>query len=885
MVRPLRSIVLSVFLACALAWSQARPAAQLRPQPVGELPGVESLALTLRQLGSIGTFMQTTAHPDDEDNALLAMLRHGQGMRTVLVTATRGDGGQNEIGPELFQALGVLRTAELLAVHRFDGTEQFFTRAIDFGYSFSVEETLDRWGHDEILGDVVRQIRTLRPDVIAGFLCGGEGGGQHHQASARLTREAFRAAADPARYPEQLVEGLRPWQARRVFCTDASGFGPRRQTGPPAPDVTTVDTAIFDPVLGRRYNELGVEARSMHKCQGTSQLLPLPGDSANRTYKLLDTTLGSPGVAPPTLLDGIDTTLTGLLGFAGDSAPAPLRTAVASIATAVKDATAALDAAGPAATAAPLAAGLATVRALRRDLATLSLSDLARYEIDFRLARKETQFQRALVLSHGLRVEALADDGVVVRGQPVRLSLALGNSGAGDVTLKGVEIAGLSGASATCAGVMAKGAALTCEGTATIPAGARITGPYWHPRPDAARYDFEPGGPFGAPFLPSPYTATFHLAIAGADVDVTETIRYRYSDLVAGEKRMNLTVVPGLAVRLTPSTVVVPLSRAGGGGPPARDVQVVVTNQHREAREGRLRLQVPAGWSATPAEQPLRFAREDEEVTVRFSVTPPAAVAPGTAPVTAVATDSGGTYDSGYEVVEYPHIERRHVPSTASAEVKTLDVSLAPNVTVGYIMGVGDQVPQALQQLGAKVELIGAADLGSGDLSRYSVIMTGVRAYERRADLRANNNRLLDYARNGGTVIVQYNKFEFNDAQYGPYPARVSSGRVTDETAPIEVLAPDNPIFTTPNRLGPETWAGWVQERGLYFLGDRDPQYVDLVRLADPFPFNQGPKTGALVEAQVGKGRWIYLGLGLWRQLPAGTEGAYRLMANLISLR
>jgi hypothetical protein len=210
---------------------------------------------------------------------------------------------------------------------------------------------------------------------------------------------------------------------------------------------------------------------------------------------------------------------------------------------------------------------------------------------------------------------------------------------------------------------------------------------------------------------------------------------------------------------------------------------------------------------------------------------------------------------------------------------------VAPDVTVGYIMGVGDQVPQALEQLGARVEMIGPIELASGNLSRYSVIMTGVRAYERRADLRANNSRLLDYARSGGTVIVQYNKFEFNDAQYGPLPARVSSNRVTDETAPVEILDPSNPIFTTPNRLGPETWANWVQERGLYFLGDRDPQYKDLVRLADPFPFNPGEKTGALVEATVGKGRWIYLGLGLWRQLPAGTAGAYRLMANLISLR
>jgi len=281
----------------------------------------------LRKLASIGTFMETDAHPDDEDNALLAMLGHGQGMRTVLVTATRGDGGQNEIGPELFQSLGVLRTEELLAVHRFDGAEQFFTRAVDFGFSFSVEESIQKWGHDEIVGDYVRHIREIRPDVIAGFLCGGEGGGQHHQASARLTVEAFNAAADPTKYPEQIAAGLRPWQARRVFCTDTTSFGPA-SNAKRTPDQLTVDVTGFDPVLGRTYSDLGIEARSMHKCQGTSQLLPLPGQSFNRTYRIRDSASGPVDVAPPSLFDGIDTSLHGLERFAGERAPQALASGI-----------------------------------------------------------------------------------------------------------------------------------------------------------------------------------------------------------------------------------------------------------------------------------------------------------------------------------------------------------------------------------------------------------------------------------------------------------------------------------------------------------------------------------------------------------------------------
>src|SRR4051812_7145699 len=365
--------------------------AQLRVRPVGELPNDVALRLLLRKLASTGTFMETTAHPDDEDNALLAMMSHGRGMRTTLVSATRGDGGQNEIGPEIFQALGVLRTEELLAVHRFDGAEQYFTRAVDFGFSFSIEESIEKWGQDEIVGDFVRHIRTIRPDVIVGFLCGGGGGGQHHQASTRLTLEAFRAAADPSRYPEQLREGLRPWQAKRVFCTE--GFGGQTQT----PDLLRVTPTEFDPLLGRTYAELGLEARSMHKCQGTSQLLLLPGASPARTYRLKDSVIGEAGIAPRDMFDGIDTTLAGLARYAGPQPPAGLVDALRAIAANVEQAKQAAESRGPAAAAAPLVQGLAALRSLRAMVSgpggsAMQLSGDARYEIDFRLAQKEPQF-------------------------------------------------------------------------------------------------------------------------------------------------------------------------------------------------------------------------------------------------------------------------------------------------------------------------------------------------------------------------------------------------------------------------------------------------------------------------------------------------------------
>ena len=315
---------------------------------------------------------------------------------------------------------------------------------------------------------------------------------------------------------------------------------------------------------------------------------------------------------------------------------------------------------------------------------------------------------------------------------------------------------------------------------------------------------------------------------------------------------------------------------------------MTVVNGAKGAASARVRLKTPEGWTASPASVPVAFTREDEAVTTRFTLTPPAKLAAGqvrvSAEVTGEGSGAGPVYSTGYQVIEYPHTQHRHKLIAAEATVKAIDVAVAPGLSVGYIMGVGDQVPAALQQLGVSLSLIDPDELAWGDLSKYHTIMTGVRAYERRADLRANNHRLVQYVENGGTVVVQYNKMEFNQAQYGPYPAQVSNDRITDENAPVKVLVPAHPVFTSPNRIDESAWQRWVQERGLYFLGTRDSKYVDLVEMEDPFEYNKGAKRGALVEARHGKGRWLYVGLGLWRQLPAGTDGAYKLMANLVSL-
>jgi hypothetical protein len=419
-----------------------------------------------------------------------------------------------------------------------------------------------------------------------------------------------------------------------------------------------------------------------------------------------------------------------------------------------------------------------------------------------------------------------------------------------------------------------------CDANVKIPAAARLTTPYWRPLPDAARYEFDADAPFGAPFRPTPFRAKIVLGIGGADVVVDRPVEYRYEgNIFSGEKRTELLVVPRFSVTVTPE-----IATAPAGAAAEREVRVTVASAVKGPASGTAALEAPAGWKVTPATVPVEFTREDGAETVRFRVTPAPGAKPGQYSLRAVMRADNETFDRGYQVIEYPHIHRRHLIIAAAATLKLIDVKVAPKLRVGYVMGVGDQVPPAIAQLGAEVDLLDAEELAWGNLSQYDAIVTGVRAYERRPDLKAYNRRLMQYVEQGGTLIVQYNRNEFNDAQYGPYPAKSSSNRVTDETAPVEVLDPSNPIFNFPNKIGDSTWSGWVQERGLYFLGEKDPKYVDLVQLADPFPANSGMKRGALVEAKFGRGRWIYLALGLWRQLPAGTDGAYQLLANLISV-
>lgn len=911
-------VSLCAVLLATLAFAQTRMTYPLVSDDSGHI----ALGLALRKLNVSTTFMQAPAHPDDENNALLAYFAHGLGMRTIDLQNNRGDGGQNEIGPELFRDMAVLRTSELLSAHRLDGAEQYFTRAIDYGYSFDPQEVIDKWGRKDIVGDYVRLFRTLRPDVILTMNIQGSGGDRAHEATTLLVTEAWKEAGDPSFYPEQVQQGLRPWQPRKLYYTNfafppgggrggagrgGEGRGGRAGRGgtapaaapatppPPAPKLARVNTGMYDPLLGRTYTEIGSDARNSHKCQGMTGLPPIPGVAGGRGgpniggYQLMQSTIpGLVGKDETSLFEGIDTSLAALAQYAGPNPPAALTSAIAAVAQEARKAQEAFDNGNDSGTAAPVEAGLADIRALRAQLGSMGLSESARYEIDYRLKNKERDYEDAVLLAHGLTFDAVADDGLVVAGQPVKLTLVAVNRGATDVSVTDVVIDGFDSPAACKLGTLAKQAFYNCSVETHIPKDAKPTTPYFtdnywkHPENQAIDI-FDPSVPFGVPFAPTPFRVTFHIKAGNAEITRELPVEFRYvKDIYTGDKRMELNVVPEFSVRVTPPLAVIPASK-----PVAREVNVAVTNGGKGAAKVAVSLELPAGWKATPANVPIRFVHEDESLSARFEVTPPAQAKIGEYTLRAVVTsDVTGDrkFTTGYQDIEYPHVERRQVIKPAEVALKVVDVKTISGLRVGYINGVGDQVPPAIEQLGAKLSFIDQDELASGDLSKYDTIVTGVRAYERRADLRAYNQRLLDYAARGGTVIVQYNKMEFNQAEYGPYPAKVSGDRVSDETVPVKILAPDDPVFNFPNKIGPAAWANWVQERGLYFLGEKDKRYIDLVSMVDSFKDNPGVKLGSMVEARVGKGRWIYLGLGLWRQLPAGTDGAYQLLANLISL-
>jgi LmbE family N-acetylglucosaminyl deacetylase len=886
--------------------------------------GAVALGLALRRLQTTASVLHTGAHPDDEDSALIARLARGDGARVAYLSLNRGEGGQNRIGAELFDALGIIRTEELLQARRLDGGEQFFTRSFDFGFTKTREETAGRWNEREILEDMVRVIRRFRPLVVVSRWQGtpADGHGQH-QFAGYLTPLALRAAADPDAFPEQLAEGLRPWQAKKFYVSHF-GAAPVAAEKGMSTGVVEIDTGRFDPLLGRSFYELAMEGRSQHKSQGEAAL-ELRGAQTSRVRLVERAANQSPTTAiEQGIYDGLDTTLGGISRTAG-LADAALSSDLEQIERNAAAALQKFNALDPRTVVAPLTAGLNDTSEARRKLAGLKGSPEARAEADFLLAQKEREFRDALQLALGVRVDALADSETVTPGGSlvvaVRAFVPEGMASVRELRLRAPDtwrVERLSEPSKTETAFVARETAQSVAYFRVhVAESAEPTQPYWLARRGGETtrrkgdmYVWRKDDPKTEPFAPPPLVGEAVVDAAGASPQVASApVEYRYLDAVRGEVRRELNVVPKMTVQLDPALIIVPL----GARESTRQVTFQVMNHVKPSTtvsgqpttSGDMGIYPPAaGWRVTPL-TPFKFASGGERVTLPYALTLPPGVRAGTYYVRAAANlPNDGTRQSSEQqlsqahifalsqrTISYPHIQTHYYYTDAETIVSVFDLKVAP-VRVGYIMGSGDEVPEAIRRMNLNVTMLDETQLSTGDLSRFDTIVVGVRASQTRPDFVAHHSRLLEFVRRGGALIVQYQRPDYAAKKLPPLPAAMETppqraggsptiARVVDERAPVRVLAPAHPAFNFPNRITDADWQGWVQERSLYNFTTFDPGYTPLLESHDA---GESEQTGGQVYARIGRGHYVYTSYAWFRQLPAGVPGAYRLFANLLSL-
>jgi LmbE family N-acetylglucosaminyl deacetylase len=875
-----QAIAFVILLTFVLVWPAGLhlPATASADTRAAEDHGVAGLGQALKRLGTIASALHTGAHPDDEDSGLLAYLARGRQARTAYLSLTRGDGGQNLIGPELYEPLGVIRTEELLAARRIDGAQQFFSRAFDFGFSKSPQEAFAKWDREAVLSDMVRVIRTFRPLVMISAWTGTPIDGHgHHQASGILTPEAYRAAADPSRFPEQIKEGLRPWQAKKLYVRVPLREELVKGQEPPAATLT-INKGQFDPLLGRSYYEIAMQGRSQHRSQDQGAL-ERRGPQYSR-LRLVESSAGQPKEEKD-IFENLDVQLTGVADFAGRAA-AQLRPALAEIQQAADEAMAKFNPLTPATLTPVIARGLHQLRALQARISTFQLSEAEQYEVDFLLKQKAADFSDALARSQGLVIDCLADDEMVTPGQSFTVSIqAYTDAG---TSLRSAVLNLPQGWTSQ----PQKENAATTEGRliaqhdfkVTVAANAEATEAYWLRNPRKGEM-FVPGtgGTGIEPVAPPVVSATVEFEIAGEPVTIMQPAQFRFADKALGEIRRDLKVAPAISVAVSPSLLVYPQSSK----PVTREVNVVVTNNQKGGARGAVSLNKIRDWQLAPAEALFDLKREGEQQSFTFTVTAPARAVDSVHIAALARTADGAEYRTNLQRVAYPHIESRLIAQPAEINALSIDVKVAPGLRVGYIEGAGDDFANALKRMDVDVRVIDSRELASGDLSKYNVIVTGLRVYEVRPDVIANNSRLLDYVKQGGTLIVQYNKNEIAAGNFTPYPVKMKQGmpdRVTDETAPVTILDSSSPLFNYPNKITEADFAGWVQERGTYFFSEWDAQYKPLLASHDS---NEEEKRGGELIASVGKGYYIYTGYAWFRQLPMGVPGAYRLIANLVS--
>ncbi|HEX8817924.1 MAG TPA: PIG-L family deacetylase [Terriglobales bacterium] len=876
-----------LLLIAAAGFAQIAPPKQSTTKPLPQDSGTTGLKQMLVRLNTTARFMQTVAHPDDEDGGLLTLEARGKGASVVLLTLNRGEGGQNKLGSNLFDVLGIVRTLEVTAADRYYGIEERFTRVADFGFSKTPDETFQKWqGHDIPLGDMVRVIRTFRPDVLVARFSGTDRDGHgHHQASAILTKEAFRAAADPNRFPEQIKEGLQPWQPKKLYIGNVCGFG---ATSCPDADYTVkVNTGGVDPLLGMSYVQYAMDGLRHQLSQGAGAWTIDPGDRW-AFYKLVDSTVPSTtdnSGHEKSFYDGVDTSLQGLASRLGaEQGKAPFLAADLADLQKNVDAAKATVNSNPSAAAAPLLDGLQTTRSLIAQIDKSDLSPAGKAELLTELHTKESQFETAANLAAGVELQVTADVPagkdpdhafMAVPGQSFDLTVRFSTKT--HVDLKDVALDLPSGWKAGQTGRLVHAEYSLASFKITVPKNAAYTRPYWHrdnPESDALNTIDNPQY-VTLPFPPPPVRAHAAYTLDGKPGMVKATAMVPFTNSAGEAAERALAVAPAYSVMLEPGEQVIPVS---GGA--ASTVKVGVYTNLPGVTSGTLHIEVPAGWRAEPASVPVEFHSQYETKESEFRLIP-ASLKEGRAEVRAVFDSGGQTYGEGYSVVTREDLDTFYYYQPSLLRVSIVDVNVPKNLKIGYIMGAGDEIPTVLKQIGVDLTMIDAEKLASTNLAPYATIVVGIRAYDTQKGLVANNQKLLDWVSAGGTLIVQYNSGvgDFNKGRFTPYSAQLSRARVTVEDSPVQILAPDDSVFNVPNKITEKDFDGWVQERGLYFMDHWDDHFKPLLACNDP---GEAPQKGGLLRAQYGKGTYIYTGYAFFRQLPAGVPGPIRLFVNLL---
>ncbi|MBV9034320.1 MAG: PIG-L family deacetylase [Acidobacteriaceae bacterium] len=895
-------LIATFLVLVGLAFTQTPYASAIRPAVVAEeiSPNRGSAALwqSLKKLHTRASLIMITGHPDDEDGGMLTYESRGQGARVTLLTLNRGEGGANVMSPDYFDALGLVRTMELLTAGCYYGVDQYWTRVIDYGFSKTKAESIKKWTHDRVLYDVVRVVRIVRPLVITSVFVGGPSDGHgNHQTAGAMAQEVFKAAGDPNVFPDQIQAGLQPWTPVKDYARQPFF----RRGGNDLPVNVQIPEGTYDPMLGMSYVQLSREGLGFQKSQNGGSSIPKAGQMLS-PYHRFGSTIPA-GDKEKDFFDGIDVSLLGIASLADGGDTQFLRDGLTKINAVVEEATSKFSAVQPEGSAPALAAGLKQTIVLLDAVAQSKLSEKAKYDIRHELEIKRVQFNNALAEALGLSISATVTPKtepnplmVMFMGEPETFQTAIPGqtfnvkvhvSGGSKTPVQLVRAVVESYGQKTpwlvksldtkmASAALANAQALDGKFEVSVPQNATFTQPYFA-RPDIEQsyYDIRDERFLNQPLPPYPLCAWAEFTFDGAPIRLGQYVQTVKRVTGEGTVYEPLPVAPAIGVAISPRAGIVPLNAK------SFTVTGVVHSNVKRPASGKLQLALPEGWRSEPASANFDLADDGQDQSVTFQITP-SALAEKPYQITAVAEYGGRQYKEGYSVTGYTGLRPYFLYGGATYKLSGVDVKVAPDLKIGYVMGSGDDVPSSLRHLGIHVSFLGPSEIATGNLSAYDVILLGVRTYAARDDLRIYNSRILDYVKNGGVIIVQYNTPEF-DHNYGPYPYTMTSNpeEVTDEASQVEILDKGNPIFNWPNKISEKDFSGWVEERGSKWMQSWDSKYQALLETHDE---GQAPQKGGLLYAKYGKGIYIYNAYAFYRQLPEGVPGAYRLFANMLSL-